>query len=350
MKKKIISFFQYIFFLLVGFGLLYLVFRKLDLHEVGNEIANARYKWLLLSILLGLVSHIARAIRWNILIQSMGYQTKTKITFYAVMIGYLANGAFPRLGEVTRCGVLSKKTGVPFNALIGTVISERIFDLFVLGLIIFSVIFFQLDFLRSFIDGFFMSNMSGVMDTGTLVITIIISVAIIVLPLVLFWIFFRKIRELNIYKKISDFLVGLLDGIISIWRMKNKAAFIGLTVVIWFFYVLMTYAAFFALDATSELNFIDAITLMALGSLGIVAPVPGGIGAYQFIVKAVLVEIYMIASEPAASFSIIMWATQMVLIIVAGIISYYLLMMTRSIKQDTNEKSDVTGLTATVSD
>ena len=133
MKKKIISFLQYIFFLLIGLGLLYLVFRKLDLQEVGNEIAHARYEWLLLSILLGLVSHIARAFRWNILIRSMGYEAKAKTTFYAVMIGYLANGAFPRLGEVTRCGVLSKKTGVPFNALIGTVISERMFDLFVLS-------------------------------------------------------------------------------------------------------------------------------------------------------------------------------------------------------------------------
>ena len=279
------------------------------------------------------------------MIRSMGYQAKTKTTFYAVMIGYLANGAFPRLGEVTRCGVLSKKTGMPFNALIGTVISERIFDLFVLVLIMFSVIFFQLDFLRSFIDKYFMSNMLNMMDTGTLVIAVVTLVAVIVLPLLLFWIFFKKIKELHIYKRVSDFLDGLLSGVITIWRMKKKAAFIGWTLVIWFFYILMTYVAFFALDATSGLNFIDAITLMALGSLGIVAPVPGGIGAYQFIVKAVLVEIYMIASEPAASFSIIMWATQMVLIIVAGVISYYLLMMTRSTKQVTNEKNDLTGMT-----
>jgi hypothetical protein len=112
--------------------------------------------------------------------------------------------------------------------------------------------------------------------------------------------------------------------------MKQKFAFIFWTLVIWTLYVMMTYMGFFALTETEHLNFLDGVTIMAIGSLGIVAPVPGGIGAYQFIVTAMLVEIYGIASEPAASFSIILWFTQTILIIIAGIFSYYMLMFKKT--------------------
>lgn len=333
MKKKVISAIQYIFFLLIGLGLLYLVFRKLDLHEVWEVIKGARFEWLGFSLVLGVLSHIARAIRWNILIRSMGYETKTSTTFYAVMVGYLANSVFPRLGEVTRCAVLSKKSGVPFNSLFGTVISERVFDFIVLLAIIFMVIILQLDFLRDFVDKYFLSSLEGYMNTQSVFVLVLAAVIVIALPIIFFKIFYQKIKHYALYRRISDFVKGLIDGIKTIKRIPNKGAFLLWTAVIWLMYILMTYVAFFSLDATAILNFFDSITLMALGSLGIVAPVPGGIGAYQFIVKAILVEIYGIASEPAASFSIVLWVTQTVLILGVGIFSYYALLMKKS-KQD----------------
>jgi len=118
----------------------------------------------------------------------------------------------------------------------------------------------------------------------------------------------------------------------TILKMKHKWAFIALTLAIWLLYTLMTYTAFFALEATSGLNFIDGITVMALGSLGMVAPVPGGIGAYQFIVKAILTEIYLVESEPAVSYSIILWSAQSLMIIVTGALSYYILVFKKSKK------------------
>jgi len=330
LKKKVISVVQYIFFLFVGLGLLYLVFRKLDLNVVWTEIKFARYEWMLLSIFLGTISHIARAIRWNILIKSLGYETKTSTTFYAVMTGYLANAIFPRLGEVTRCAALSKKTNVPFNSLFGTVISERIFDLFVLILIILGVIFFQLEFLKGFVDKYFISSIQGYMNPQSIIIFILILLVMILLPVILFRIFVNRFKNLTIYKKVSDFVRGFIEGIKTIKRMKQKWAFIFWTIVIWTFYVLMTWVVFFSLNATSGLTFVDGITLMALGSLGIVAPVPAGIGAYQFIVKAVLVELYMVPSEPAASFSILIWIAQMLLILGLGLYSYYMIVLKKS--------------------
>jgi hypothetical protein len=339
LKKRIFSVIQYLFFLLIGLLLLWLVFRKIDLQEVAAQIRLARYEWLLLSIGLGIVSHIARALRWNILINSMGYKTETSTTFYAVMVGYLANTAFPRLGEVTRCGVLAKKNNIPFNALFGTVISERVFDFIVLAFIMFSVIFLQFSFLREFVDKYLFSSLNGMANRDNLITVIIFLVIVIVLPLVLFRIFFHKIRNLTIYHKVSDFLKGLLEGIKTIMRIRRKWSFLLLTVIIWGLYTLMTYTAFFALEATSGLDFWDGVTVMALGSLGIVAPVPGGIGAYQFIVMTILSEIYLVHPEPALTYSIILWSAQTVMILVTGIFGYYMLVFKKSKKNNDNNRS-----------
>jgi hypothetical protein len=332
LNKRVLSVIQYIFFLLIGLLLLWLVFRKIDVSQVAAEIRAAKYQWLLFSIILGVFSHIARAMRWNILIRSLGHKTDTSTTFFAVMTGYLANMAFPRLGEVTRCGALAKKKGIPFNALFGTVISERVFDLIILVIIILTVIFLQLSLVSGFVDKYLVSYFSGIANRDNLYIALFALVLVIVLPLILFKIFFNRIRNLHIYNKIKDFLMGLLDGIKTIMHMKHKWSFIGLTLVIWILYTLMTYTAFFALEATSGLNFVDAVTVMALGSLGMVAPVPGGLGAYQFVVKAILTEIYLVPSEPALSYSIVLWSAQSLMIIVLGAMSYYILVFKKSKK------------------
>ncbi|MBW6460016.1 MAG: flippase-like domain-containing protein [Bacteroidales bacterium] len=336
MKKRIFSVIQYLFFLLIGIVLLWLVFRKIDINEVFHEIREARYIWLLGSIILGIFSHIARAIRWNILIRSMGYQVETSTTFFAVMVGYLANMAFPRLGEVTRCGVLSKKKNIPFTSLFGTVISERVFDMIVLALIILSVIFLQLGLLKAFVDKYIVSSLTGMANQENLYLLLVAIFIIIILPLIFIRIFFNRIRQMKVYSRVSDFMKGLLNGIKTIMHMREKWQFIGWTIVIWLFYTLMTYSAFFALEATSHLDFFDGVTVMALGSLGIVAPVPGGIGAYQFVVKAILTEIYLIQSEPAVSFSIILWAAQSIMIVGVGIFSYYLLVFKKAKKNNDN--------------
>jgi uncharacterized protein (TIRG00374 family) len=336
LKKKILSVLQYLFFLLIGLVLLWLVFRKIDVKEVAVQIRAANYEWLLLSIGLGVLSHIARAMRWNILIRSMGYKTDTRTTFYAVMVGYMANMAFPRLGEVTRCGVLAKKKDIPFNSLFGTVISERVFDMIILMLIMIAVIFLQLSMLSAFVHKYILSYLTGIANRDNMVMAIILVIVVIILPLILFRIFFSRIRQFHLYIKVADFLRGLLAGVKSIMKIKQKWSFIALTLLIWTLYTLMTYTAFFAIEATTGLNFFDAITVMSLGSLGMVAPVPGGIGAYQFIVKAILTEIYLIPSEPAVSYAIILWAAQSAMILVLGTLSYYILVFKKSKKSYDN--------------
>ncbi|MCD4745105.1 MAG: flippase-like domain-containing protein [Bacteroidales bacterium] len=329
MKRKIISILKYLLFLLIGIGLLWLVFRKLEINSVVNEIKNANYSWILLSFVFAIISHISRAMRWNIMINSLGYKTKTITTFYAVMVGYFANLAIPRIGEITRCGVLGKNNKIPVNSLIGTVISERIFDLLILILIIFFVIVFQLNLVGVFVNKYlfiplsskFSNNFSLIIFTVSVIIIIIISLLLIIKR------YKNKIKHLSFYIKLKELINGFLNGIKTIKRMEQKWAFLFHTFIIWLMYFLMTYICFFAIKATSHLTVIDGITVLALGSLGIVAPVPGGIGAYHFIVKAILFELYGISAIAAASFATIVWTAQTILVIVLGAFSYFMLFL-----------------------
>lgn len=129
MKGALVSVIKYLFFIVLGLALLFLAFRGLEWNDLWEELKTANYWWFLATILVAIISHIFRALRWNLLIDQMGYKTRTSTTFYAVMMGYLANLVLPRLGEVTRCGFLGKKEKIPFNALFGTVVAERVFDM-----------------------------------------------------------------------------------------------------------------------------------------------------------------------------------------------------------------------------
>ncbi len=329
MKKKVLSVLQYLLFLSFGLGLLYLVFRKIDLTLLVAELKSLNYFWLAAVFVVGIFSHIFRAIRWNLLINSMGYKTNTSRTFYAVMIGYLANLAIPRIGEVTRCGILSKSEKIPVNSLIGTVISERIFDMLILIIITVMVIFFQLDLLGGFVHKYIVGPMaSGFMHNQVkLYILLIVSVCALLIIIFTFNRIIERIRHFEIYQKIARLIAGFWIGILSIKKLKKKGWFLLHTVLIWSMYFLMTFLCFFSLPATSHLGIPEGLTVLSLGSFGIVAPVPGGIGAYHFIVKAILFELYGIVATSAASFATVSHFIQTLLIIIGGAVSYFMIVL-----------------------
>ena len=326
LKKRLIQVIQYLFFLGIGVLLFWLAIRPIDLNQLWEDILEAEYGWLFLSLGFALLSHMARTLRWNLLIGSLGYKTRFWSTFFSLMIGYLANTAVPRMGEIVRCGTLSKKEKIPFNALFGTVISERFFDLIVLALIIFFTLIFQLklvgSFLHKLIDPIVASLFSNMADI------IIFSLAILVFFGGLIWgiwLLRHKIKTIPFYENVRNFLQGLWDGIKTIAKLRQKGLFLVYTFVIWLFYAVMTYLPFKMLAETSHLTFVDGITLMALASLGIVAPVPGGIGTYHYIVKVILTEIYGVQDVAAMSYAAIVHAGQTMFNVIVGAISYVLI-------------------------
>ncbi len=292
--------------------------------EVWRDIKEANYYWLIFALVLAIASHIFRALRWNLLINSLNYKTKLSTTFYAVMIGYMANTAVPRMGELARCGVLSKKEKIPFNALFGTVISERLFDLVTLFVIIILVIIFQFKSLSGFISknfAPFFDNLAS--NIHSLLFFVGITIVFVIAVYFILRLLKEKIKRLPFYQKLRTFFDGLLDGIKTILKLKQKWLFLLYTFFIWLFYACMVYFPVFMLPETSQLTFADALTILAIGSLGVVAPVPGGIGAYHFIVKAVLVEIFKIGGNAAGSFAAITHGGQTILNVVVGSLSYF---------------------------
>ena len=337
-KSRLVSVLEYLFFLGLGFFLLWLSFRKLDLHKVWLDIENANYIWIIYSLIFAILSHIVRSLRWNMLINSMGYKTRLSTTFFSLMVGYMANTAVPRMGEFMRCGVLSKKEKIPFNSLFGTVISERLLDMLMLLLIIFLVIVFQLDLVGGYVSNIFSPIFHNVaVNVWTIVLA---AGSVIVIFVVSIWLLYKyraRIKRLSMYSKVRLFLEGMWDGIRTILKLKQKGLFIFYTFLIWFLYAVMVYFPVKLLPETSSLTFVDALTLLGIGSLGIVAPVPGGIGAYHFIIKSVLHELYGVSGVAAGSFAAITHAGQTLMNVIVGAFSYFMLMFLSKRQKPLNE-------------
>lgn len=327
MKSNVRRYVRILISLSLGLLLLWLIMRGQNTGLILEELRGANYWWIALAMLCALLSHWLRAIRWNRLIRTMGYETSTRQTFYAVMTGYLTNMAVPRMGEITRCVTLGKASGTPFNALAGTVVGERVFDFFTLIAIVFITIVFQFSFLRSFMRRIFWTPLiERTADNWILLAIITVTTVFIILAAIL--ILRKKLanpRQGSFFHKVKRQFSGFLNGIATIKRMRGKGWFILQSVMIWGLYYLTVYLCFFAIPTTSHLSPYVGFTLLAVGSLGILAPVPGGIGTYHFLTIITLTELYGIASEPATSYAYITHANQVIINLAAGVFSWIML-------------------------
>lgn len=323
LNKKVSNAISYMVFLFLGILLLWLCFRKIDFSEVVGYIKTAKYSWMLLSLACLAISLFFRALRWNILIEALGYKTRVSTTYESVLIAYFANTVFPRLGEVTRCGTLTKKENIPFDKSFGTVISERVLDLVILFAMAILVILFQWNLLGSLITSWLNPLIAKLKANA--VLGIVIVVIMIALFVAIVFIFKKKrhlISQNKLYQKIASLWNGFLDGMKSIFTMEKKGLFIIYTLLIWGFYVVMTWLPFYMLPETSHLGLTEAVTLLGLATLGVVAPVPGGMGVYHFIGILLLNGFYGISESAAVSFVTINHTTQMIFYLVTGVISY----------------------------
>lgn len=277
------------------------------------------YFWIWISVILGVFSHICRAIRWRYLIEPMGYKPRLDNTFYAVMIGYLMNLVIPRMGEISKCGVLTRYENINFAKLIGTVVTERIFDMLVL--LFFTLIMVLTQFGQV---GVFLDANPEVKTKVVSIVTSPILWGVIAAMAVLLFAFRKKIKASSFYQKIGKTLSQFKEGILSVRYIRKKGAFIFQTFFIWILYFLMLYVAFFAFDFTSNLSPMAGLTTFVFGSFGMVAPVQGGIGAWHFMVKEALM-LYGIPNEDGIVFALLAHGIMTLMIIVMGIFSLLML-------------------------
>lgn len=333
-KSRIRSLFIQFLLLAAGILLLYLAFKGQDPKKLLHELGTADYRFVAGSLVALLGAHYFRALRWKMLIRPLGFNPASFDVFCAVMIGYLANLAVPRMGEVSRCAILNRTDKAPVDKLLGTVITERIAD--VLMLLLLMVVTFVTQY--SLISGFFRDQvLTGFVarsqSSGPLVIKLIIAGSILT-GIVLF--FYRRkkdiILDLAPVKKVRVFIAGLFEGIKSIRHMQRSWLFILYSCLIWALYAVSTALVFYALPATSGLVLKTALFVLCAGSLGMVAPVQGGIGAYHFMVTQALF-LLGIAKSDGLAYATINHSSQLILFLLAGgLCVFYILVLKPAMK------------------
>ena len=304
--------------------LLWYVYRDLSLENLYSQFENINYYWIGVSIVLALISHYLRAYRWNILLEPLGYKLKTSRTFIAVMVGYFANNLVPRLGEVTRCGILKKNDGVAMTSAFGSVVAERALDLLTLILVATITFFIEFDKLNQFILDNFKDKIPSSEFIYTLVFTGIGAMVFFSLVIfVLFRLFRDKLHRNPFYLKAHHFIKKLLDGFLSIRNIDNQLGFWLSTLGIWFLYYAMLIVVFFSFPPTANLTYLAGLTLLIMSGLGMSAPVQGGIGVFHILVSSMLV-LYGISADDGKIFALVAHTTQFMTIMLFGGLSFIL--------------------------
>jgi glycosyltransferase 2 family protein len=325
MKKKLFTALQCSFFLGLGIFLVWWSIHKMDdknWEECKDALKSARYILFLPVFLILTASHVSRAVRWKILMKPMGYNPRFINTFFAVMVGYLANLAFPRLGEVLKCTILARYEKVPADKLVGTILIERAVDVLCLGIVFLITIITQFSLIGQFaketIRTNFLKGGWGMLIAKAGILIIIIAMVYLALKII-----FKRYSNFVFIKKIKSLLQGVRTGLASVGKMENKWAFIFHSIFIWCCYIGGTYIGFYATLGTEGLPFISTFPVLAFASIGMILT-PGGIGAYPYFIKEVMIR-YNIDEGIANANGILQWMAQCIIILIVGFVCLALL-------------------------
>jgi len=321
-RKILLDIIKYGVALGIAVALLWYVYRDLELASIVAYFENINYWWLGLSVLIAIASHYVRAYRWNMMFEPLGYQLKASRTFVAVMVGYFANNLVPRLGEVTRCGLLKKTDGVALSSAFGTVVAERALDLIILLLVSLGTFILEFDKLYGFILGNFGERIPDpTAFNQKLVIIAVIFTTMLVIGLGLIRIFKDRIKRNLLFIKLRKIARELLEGFLSIKRIKRQWTFWLLTLAIWLGYYAMLLVVFYAFPSTTNLSLMAGLTVLVMSGFGMSAPVQGGIGVFHILVSGVLV-LYGISLEEGKMFALIAHSTQFLTVLIVGSICF----------------------------
>jgi uncharacterized protein (TIRG00374 family) len=318
-KDRINAFLKFLFFLSLGIFLIWISTKSLTKEEVETvkyQILAANYNILVPSILIILLSHFMRALRWRMMITPLSYKPSLFNVFLSVLIGFFFNLIFPRLGELMKCTLLGKHEKIPVDKLVGTIVAERLIDVFCLLIVISMTIVSQYQRVGNYANeliGTFYKKIQFNITT-----TIITSVVFLIF-LVGGFIIFKRFQKSKSIEKIKSIIKGILTGFGSIRKIEKKGLFIAYTISIWFLYLFCIKIGFLAINEISTLGWIPSLTILTFGSFAMIAT-QGGIGAYQLAVQKTLV-LFGIREVTGLAFGWLMWSVQTIFLMVAGPIS-----------------------------
>lgn len=305
--------------LLLAGALFWFFYKDLDFEQLKKDLQKANYLMVVLAFVPTLISHFSRARRWQLMLQSAGQNPGYWHTFFAVMGGYFANYLLPRMGEVTRCGMLVQSARIPVQTSLGTVFAERALDL--LALLAITALAFGLEFqmLNDFFTGLLNQKQAADNAEASSWVKYLLMAAGVSAPAGLFILY--KLRHLPFFGTVWNFISGLFQAMFSVLKIKNKLEFSIHTLLIWAGYFMSTYLGFYMLEATSNLGLLAALMVFVVGSYGMVAPVQGGIGAFHFMVSSGLM-LYHIEYQTAYTVALLMHTSQTIFNMAIGGVSF----------------------------
>lgn len=328
MKKRFLSYLQYALFLGAGIFLIWWQLHDMTPEQEAqflNALRSANYVLIIPVVFMNLLSHLSRSMRWKLLMEPLGYNPKLKNVFAVTMVGYLANSAIPRLGEVLKCTFLARYEKLKADKLIGTILIERTFDLICYFIFILITVLIQIDK----IGGYVSAKLQLLMHGGSVPLwgKLLILVAGILIIVFTAKKIFKTYPDNKALIKIKNFFSGIGKGFIAIKDLKKRKAFLAHTLFIWTMYLLQIYIAFSAIQGTAHLGIKAAFSVLSLSTLAMILT-PGGIGSFPiFVMQTLTVYGLTTVHEKATSEALgwLIWGVSTGIIIIAGLISLLLL-------------------------
>lgn len=319
MKKRLGDILKFVVFLGIGLFFVYWFLLKLGPDEkeaIWQSFLSAEWGWVVVVMLVSLLSHFVRALRWRLLFKPIGYYPGLNNTFGSVMVTYLANLAFPRLGEVMRCAMLRTSEKIPIEKSLGTVVTERLFDMLMFLVIV------ALGFLLMFksVKDFLYDSLSTKFSTlPTLAGIAALGVAFIVLAFIAFKLFHHKLLNFGLYRRVVELLRGCVDGVKSILHLgpRSFSLFMLYSVVIYFLYIAGGWIILQAFAETTHLGFATAFVIYLFGSVGMMIS-QGGLGTYPVLVWQAL-SLYGIGEATSLACGWLLWGSQQLVVLVVGL-------------------------------
>ena len=310
------KFIKIAFFFFIGILLIWWSLHQIPPQEWEKfTIALKKSKfWIIfpVGLILGL-SHLVRALRWRLIMEPLGYKPSIINTFLAVLIGYLANLAVPRLGEVLKCTLLSKYEKVPAEKIVGTIVAERAFDVISLGIVFLLALTLQFSVVEAGWNQFKAYGKAAGDASSSNQNTYIIIAIIVFILIAALWFFRSKMQ--NAISTIQKIIAGVWEGVMSATKLKKHNLFFFYSFAIWFLYLLATYVGLYATEGT-ESSFQTAISCLAFASIGMIIT-PGGIGAYAYFMAKVL-ELNGVDYTLGLANGTLQWFSQFIIVLVLG--------------------------------
>ncbi len=307
-------------FLGIGFFFIYWFLLKLDASQkraIWDSFTHADYLWVGCTMCTCLLSHFVRALRWRLLYAPLGYRPGLSGTFGSVVVAYLANLAFPRLGEVLRCATLRTSAGIPVEKSLGTVVTERCVDILAFGVVVLIGLLCMYGQAKEWLVDILSAKSESL--PGLAVATGAVVLAAVVAVLLYRWLRPRLLRY-KAFRKVDKIVQGGVGGLKSIFHLDTRSIilFVIYSCLIYLLYIMGGVFILQAFPETVGLGFGAAFVVYLFGSIGMTIS-QGGLGAYPVLVWQAL-ALYGVSEAVGLAAGWLLWGSQQAIIIVVGVV------------------------------